>query len=52
MDRIDTMKVFTRVFERKSFSAAAEDLNLPASTVSDVIKKLEAKVGVVLLERT
>ncbi|SHO57655.1 LysR family transcriptional regulator [Vibrio quintilis] len=52
MDRIDTMKVFTRVYERRSFSAAAEDLNLPASTVSDVIKKLEAKIGVVLLERT
>ncbi|MCE0495931.1 LysR family transcriptional regulator [Vibrio salinus] len=52
MDRVDTMKVFTRVFERKSFSAAAEDLNLPASTVSDIIKKLEAKIGVVLLERT
>ncbi|MEG3768521.1 LysR family transcriptional regulator [Alteromonas sp. 14N.309.X.WAT.G.H12] len=52
MDRIDAMKVFNRVFERRSFAAAAEDLNLPSSTVSDVIKKLEAKVGVVLLERT
>ena len=46
------MHVFTRVFERRSFAAAAEDLNLPSSTVSDVIKKLESRIGVVLLERT
>jgi DNA-binding transcriptional LysR family regulator len=52
MDRIDTMKVFVRVYERLSFTLAAEDLNLPSSTVSDAIKKLEAKIGVVLLERT
>lgn len=52
MDRIDAMKVFVRVFERLSFTLAAEDLNLPSSTVSDAIKKLEAKIGVVLLERT
>jgi len=52
VDRVDTMKVYTRVFERRSFTVAAGDLNLPSSTVSDAIKKLEARIGVVLLERT
>lgn len=52
MDRLEAMQVFARVAERLNFSAAAGDLGLPASTVSDVIKKLEARLGVRLLERT
>lgn len=52
MDRIDAMRVFTRVLERQNFTEAAEDLNIARSTVSDVVKKLEERVGVVLLERT
>lgn len=52
MDRIDTMRVFTRVVERSSFIRAAEDLGLPASTVTDAIKVLEARLTVRLLHRT
>ncbi|MFY0658824.1 MAG: LysR family transcriptional regulator, partial [Neptunomonas phycophila] len=38
MDRIDAMRVFTRVLERQSFTQAAEDLNLARSTVTDAVK--------------
>lgn len=44
--------MFTRVLERQSFTLAAEDLNIPRSTVTDVVKRLEQRIGVVLLERT
>lgn len=52
MDRLKTMQVFVRVAERMSFSAAARDLGLPPSTVSDAVKRLEERLGVRLLERT
>jgi DNA-binding transcriptional LysR family regulator len=52
MDRFDTMRVFTRVVERRSFTLAAADLGLPRSTVTDAVKQIEARLGVRLLERT
>jgi DNA-binding transcriptional LysR family regulator len=52
MDRFDTMRVFTRVVERRSFTLAADDLGLPRSTVTDAVKQIEARLGVRLLERT
>ena len=52
MDRLDAMRIFARIAERRSFSAAAEDLGLPRSTVTDAVKQLEARLGVRLLERT
>ncbi|KAB7767058.1 LysR family transcriptional regulator [Xanthomonas maliensis] len=52
MDRFDTMRVYTRIVERRSFTRAAEDLNLPRATVTDAIKALEERVGVRLLLRT
>ena len=52
MDRFETMRVFARVVERRSFTLAAEDLGLPRSTVTDAIKSIEARLGVRLLERT
>jgi DNA-binding transcriptional LysR family regulator len=52
MDRFDTMRVFTRVVERRSFTLAADDLGLPRSTVTDAVKSIEARLGVRLLERT
>lgn len=52
MDRLETMQVFVRVAERMSFAAAARDLGLPASTVSDAVKELEQRLGARLLERT
>jgi DNA-binding transcriptional LysR family regulator len=52
MDRLDAMRAFTRVVERRSFTLAAEDTGLPRSTVTDCIKRLEARLGVRLLQRT
>ncbi|RJF87191.1 LysR family transcriptional regulator [Oleomonas cavernae] len=52
MDRFDSMRVFTRVVERRSFTVAAQDLGLPRSTVTDAVKQLEARLGVRLLQRT
>ena len=52
MDRIEAMRVYTRVYERRSFKLASLDLNIPASTVTEVIKAMEKRLGVVLLERT
>ncbi len=52
MDRFDAMRVFCRVVERRSFTLAAEDTGLPRSTVTDAIKRLEARLGVRLLQRT
>lgn len=44
--------VFIEVVEQKSFSKAAEKLNLANSAVSRSVKKLEEKLGVNLLNRT
>lgn len=52
MDRIDAMRVFARIAERRSFTQAADDLSLPRATVTDAIKALEARLGVRLLQRT
>src|ERR1700753_2396563 len=52
MDRFDAMRLFTRIVERRSFTLAAQDLGLPASTVTDAVKQLEARLGVRLLQRT
>jgi DNA-binding transcriptional LysR family regulator len=52
MDRFDAMRVYSRVVERRSFTAAAEDTGLPRSTVTDAVKQLEARLGVQLLQRT
>lgn len=52
MDRLDAMRVFSRVTERRSFTLAAEDLGLPRSTITDAVKRLEKRLGVRLLDRT
>jgi DNA-binding transcriptional LysR family regulator len=52
MDRFDAMRVFTRIVERRSFTLAAEDLELPRSSVTDAVKSLEERLGVRLLQRT
>ncbi|WP_205691948.1 LysR family transcriptional regulator [Caulobacter soli] len=46
------MRLFVRIVERRSFSQAALDLNLPASTATEGVKQLEARLGVRLLQRT
>ncbi len=52
MDRIDAMRLFVRIVERRSFTLAAQDLNLPRSTVTEALQGLEARLGVRLLQRT
>src|ERR1700760_4600687 len=52
MDRFDTMRLFVRIVERRSFTLAASDLDLPRSTVTQAIKRLETRLGVRLLQRT
>jgi len=52
MDRLEVMRLFTRIVERQSFTLAAQDLDLPRSTATQAIKALEQRLGVRLLQRT
>ena len=52
MDRLDTMRLFTRIVELGSFSRAAEQLGLARASATQSIKQLEARLGVRLLLRT
>ncbi len=52
MDKLDSMRLFTRVVELRSFTQAADNLDLKRSTVTDAIKQLEARLKVRLLQRT
>jgi DNA-binding transcriptional LysR family regulator len=52
MDRMDVMRLYTRIVDRGSFTAAAQDLEVPRSTATQVIKELETRLGVRLLQRT
>jgi DNA-binding transcriptional LysR family regulator len=52
MDRLDAMRLFTRVVDRRSFTQAAHDLDVPRSTATQVISQLEERLGVRLLQRT
>ncbi|WP_332607494.1 LysR family transcriptional regulator [Achromobacter sp. ESBL13] len=52
MDRFQEMQVFVRIAERRSFSLAAEDLRIPRATVTNLIKRMEQRLGARLLERT
>ena len=52
MDRFQEMHVFVRIAQCGSFSQAAEDLQIPRATVSNLVKRLERRLGVRLLERT
>ncbi len=49
---LNALAVFAKVAETKSFSAAAQALQMPLSTVSRRILVLEAQLGVRLLERS
>lgn len=49
---LDGVEAFLRVAERRSFSAAAADLGVSPSAISQTIRALEDRVGVPLLMRT
>jgi DNA-binding transcriptional LysR family regulator len=52
VDRLDVMQLFIRIVERRSFTVAAHDMEVPRSTVTTVIRNLETRLGVRLLQRT
>lgn len=52
MDRLDALRLFVRLGERRSFTAAARDLRIKQSTASKWVAELEAQMGVGLVERT
>ncbi|WP_297351836.1 LysR family transcriptional regulator [Paraburkholderia sp.] len=52
MDKLLAMTTFVRVVEAQSFSKAAETLSMPRSSVTTVIKNLEAHLGTPLLRRS
>jgi DNA-binding transcriptional LysR family regulator len=52
MDKTSDLRVFVRVMDRGSFSAAANDLGLTPSAVSKLVSRLEDRLGVRLLERS
>jgi DNA-binding transcriptional LysR family regulator len=49
---LDDIRLFVKVAERKSFVKAAEDLRIQTSLLSRRIARLEASLGVRLLQRT
>jgi DNA-binding transcriptional LysR family regulator len=52
MDRLDAMRLFARIVERRSFTMAAHDMEIPRSTATKVIAELETRLGARLLQRT
>ena len=52
MDRLQAMRLFTRIVELGSFTRAAGQLGLPRASATQIIKQLEAHLGVRLLART
>jgi len=51
-DDLDGMSVFVAVAEAKGFRAAGERLGVSASAVSQALRRLEERLGVVLMRRT
>ena len=52
MDQLAEMRVFVRAIERGTFAVAAKDLGLTPSAVSKLIRRLETRLGVRLVNRT
>lgn len=52
MDKLRAMEVFARVVETGAFTRAAESLDIPKATAATLVQKLEAALGVRLLNRT
>ncbi len=52
MDRLHSMRVFSRVIEQGSFAGAARELNLSPAVVTRLVADLEEHLGVRLINRT
>ncbi|NMZ58656.1 LysR family transcriptional regulator [Pseudomonas nitroreducens] len=52
MDRLQAMQVYTRIVELRAFGKAADSLQLPRASVTQLIQQLETHLGVQLLRRT
>jgi LysR family transcriptional regulator for bpeEF and oprC len=52
MDKLQAMALFVRVVETGGIARAAESLGIPRATATTLIQKLEASLGVKLLNRT
>lgn len=52
MDRIKAMQTFVRIVEARSFSRAAQSLDLPRASMTATMQNLEAYLGTRLLQRT
>ncbi|AXV18372.1 LysR family transcriptional regulator (plasmid) [Neorhizobium sp. SOG26] len=52
MDQLSAMRVFVRVVETGNFSRAAATLNMPKTTVTNMVQSLERHLRTTLLNRT
>jgi DNA-binding transcriptional LysR family regulator len=52
MDKLASIRAFTKVVQHNGFAAAARDLRLSRSAVSKHVIELEEELGVQLLSRT
>lgn len=52
MDRLTSMAVFTRVVEKGSFAAVADEFGLSTTMVANHVRGLEQRLGARLLDRT
>ncbi|MFM0285711.1 LysR family transcriptional regulator [Paraburkholderia megapolitana] len=52
MDRFQEMQAFVRIADRQSFTQAADDLQIPRATITNLLKRMEQRLGTRLLERT
>lgn len=51
-DRLFALRLFARIARKGSFSAAGRELNIPQSSASRTIARLEREIGAALLVRT
>jgi DNA-binding transcriptional LysR family regulator len=51
-DQLGEMRAFVRAIERGTFAGAASDLDLTPSAISKLIRRLEARLGVQLVNRS
>jgi DNA-binding transcriptional LysR family regulator len=52
MDRLHSMRVFSRVIDQGSFASAARELNLSPAVVTRLVADLEEHLGARLINRT